>query len=63
MSLFNDLIEWSQTEKRGLTIFIKGQTVAGVVVKIIGEEAIEVKSQTYSRVVIRLDSIDAMAAA
>ena len=63
MSFFNELIEWSQTEKRGLTIFIKGQTVAGVVVKIIGGEAIEVRSQTYSRVVIRLDSIDAMAAA
>lgn len=30
MSSFNELIEWSQTEKRGLTIFIKGQTVAGV---------------------------------
>jgi endonuclease YncB( thermonuclease family) len=63
MRSFNELIEWSQTEKRGLTIFIKGQTVAGVVVKIIAGEAIEVRSQTYSRVVIRLDSIDAMAAA
>jgi endonuclease YncB( thermonuclease family) len=63
MSSFNELIEWSQTEKRGLTFFIKGQTVAGVVVKIIAGEAIEVRSQTYSRVVIRLDSIDAMAAA
>jgi endonuclease YncB( thermonuclease family) len=63
MSFYNELIEWSQAEKRGLTIFIKGQTVAGVVVKIIDGEAIEVRSQTYSRVVIRLDSIDAMAAA
>ena len=63
MSSFNELIEWSETEKRGLTIFIKGQTVAGVVVKVIAGEAIEVRSQTYSRVVIRLDSIDAMAAA
>lgn len=63
MSLFNELIEWSQKEKRGLTIFVKGQTVAGIVVKVIGAEAIEVRSQTYSRVVIRLDAIDAMAAA
>jgi hypothetical protein len=63
MSLFNELIEWSQKEKRGLTIFVKGQTVAGIVVKVIGSEAIEVRSQTYSRVVIRLDAIDAMAAA
>jgi hypothetical protein len=63
MNLFNDLIEWSQKEKRGLTIFIKGQTVAGIVVKVIGTEAIELRSQTYSRLIIRLDAIDAVAAA
>ncbi len=62
MNLFSELIEWSQKEKRGLTLFIKGQTVAGVVVKVIGTEAIELKSQMYSRLIVRLDSIDCMAA-
>lgn len=62
MNLFSELIEWSQKEKRGLTLFIKGQTVAGIVIRVIGTEAIELKSQTYSRLIVRLDSIDGMAA-
>ncbi|HEX8370675.1 MAG TPA: hypothetical protein VF604_19170 [Pyrinomonadaceae bacterium] len=59
--LFRELIELSQNEKRGLTIFIKGQTISGGVTKIIGTEAIEVRSQMYSRSVIRIESIDAIA--
>ena len=61
MELFKELIELSHKEKRGLTIFIKGQTIAGIVTQIIGLEAIEVRNQTFSRVIIRLDAIDAMA--
>lgn len=61
MELFKELIELSHKEKRGLTIFIKGQTIAGIVTQIIGLDAIEVRNQTFSRVIIRLDAIDAMA--
>jgi hypothetical protein len=59
--MFKDLLELSQNEKRGLTIFIKGQTIAGSVTKIIGTEAVEVRSQMYSRAIIRIESIDAIA--
>jgi hypothetical protein len=61
MELFKELIETSLKEKRGLTIFIKGQTIAGIVTQIIGLEAIEVRNQTYSKVIIRLDAVDAVA--
>lgn len=61
MELFKELIETSLKEKRGLMIFIKGQTIAGVVTQIIGLEAIEVRNQTFSKAIIRLDAIDAMA--
>jgi len=61
MELFKELIELSHKEKRGLTIFIKGQTIAGIVTQIIGLEAIEVRNQTFSRIIIRLDAVDAMA--
>ena len=59
--IFKELIELSQREKRGLTIYFNGLTTAGVVVRIIGTEAVELKSQMYSRTVVRLDSIDAAA--
>jgi hypothetical protein len=58
---YQELIELSQKEKKGLTFFVRGQTVAGVVVRTIGNEAVEVRSQTYSRVIIRLESVDAVA--
>lgn len=61
MDLFKDLIETSMKEKRGLTIFLKGQTIAGIVTQIIGLEAIEVRNQTFSRIIVRLDAIEAMA--
>lgn len=61
MELFKDLIRMSHDEKRGLTIFIKGQTIAGVVTQIIGLEAIEVRNQTFSKIIIRLDAVDAIA--
>jgi hypothetical protein len=61
MELFKDLIETSMKEKRGLTIFIKGQTITGIVTQIIGLEAIEVRNQTFSKVIVRLDVVDAMA--
>lgn len=58
---FQELIEVSQKEKKGLTFFVSGQTIAGLVVRTIGNEAVEVRSQTYSRVIIRLASVDAVA--
>jgi hypothetical protein len=61
VELFKELIELSHKEKRGLTIFIKGQTIAGIVTQIIGLEAIEVRNQTFSRIIIRLDIVEAMA--
>lgn len=62
MNSFSELIEWSAKEKRGLTFFVNGQTVAGIVVKVGEDGTIELKSQTYSRIIVRLDSVDAVAA-
>lgn len=58
---YQELIEQSQKEKKGLTFFIKGQTIGGLVTKVIGSGAVEVRNQTYSRVIIRLDQVDAVA--
>ena len=59
---FQELFDYSQKEKKGLTFFIQGQTIAGVVTKIIGDDAIEVRNQSSNRIIIRLDRIDAVAA-
>ena len=58
---WNELMQLSQKEKKGLTFYIKGETVPGIVTNMIGDDFVEVRNQTHSRIVIRLDSIDAIA--
>jgi hypothetical protein len=59
--IFKELFETSQNEKRGLTIYINGQTVAGIVTKIIGTEAVEVRNQMFNRIILIVDEIDGIA--
>ena len=61
MQAYKELLELSQKEKKGLTFFLKGQTVAGIVTRILHEDAVEVRNQTYGCIVVRLASIDALA--
>ena len=58
---FQELIDQSLKEKKGLTFFIKGQTIGGAVTKQNAPGIVEVRNQTYSRVIIRLDQVDAVA--
>ena len=58
---FRELLERSEKEKKGLTFFVRGQTISGIVVKIAGADAVEVRNQTFSRIIIKLESIDALA--
>ena len=58
--MFEDLLEVSQKEKKGVLIVMKGHTLPGVVVRIAGD-SVELRSREYSRIVVRLDSIDAVA--
>ncbi len=58
---YQELFERSAKEKKGLNIYVRGQTIGAVFVKMIGNDAIELRNQTYGRIVIRLDSIDAVA--
>ena len=59
---YQELFAASQKDKRGLTFFVKGQSIPGVVTKIIGTDAVEVRNQTHGRIIIRIDQIDALAA-
>ncbi len=59
-----ELFEASQKDKKGLMLYVKGQTIAGVVVRIggsLGEDTLELRSREYSRIVVKIDSIDAAA--
>ncbi|HLK66863.1 MAG TPA: hypothetical protein VKU19_25695 [Bryobacteraceae bacterium] len=57
-----ELLEASQNEKKGLMLYVKGQSIAGIVVKISGD-TVEMRSREYSRIAVRIESIDAVAMA
>ncbi len=55
-----ELLETSQKEKKGVMVYFKGQSIAGVVTRIEGD-TIELRSREYSRIVVRVEAIDAVA--
>jgi hypothetical protein len=62
----HELFQASLKEKKGLTLYVKGQTIAGVVVSVgggVGGDTLELRSREYSRIVVRFESIDAVAMA
>ena len=61
LELFKELIERSRDEKRGLTIYVNGQTIIGVVTEIINEQAIELRSQQYHKATVLIEAIEAIA--
>jgi hypothetical protein len=61
-SMFRSILESSQNEKKGVMLWVRGQSVPGMVVKIEADH-VEMKSREYGRIVVRLDSIDAAAIA
>jgi len=51
----------AQQDKKGVTLYIGGQTVGGAVLRIEPGQWVELRSQQFGRLVIRLDRIDAVA--
>lgn len=61
-SMFQQILEASMNEKKGVTLWVKGQSLPGVVTKL-NADSVEMRSREYSRIVVKLDSIDAAAIA
>jgi len=58
---FEEVLNQSLAQKKGLSIYIAGQVINGVFVKRIDANTIEVRNQTFGRILIRVDRIDAIA--
>jgi hypothetical protein len=61
-SMFRSILEASQNEKKGLMLWVRGQSIPGMVVKI-EAETVELRSREYGRIVVRIESLDAAAMA
>ena len=52
----------AQQDKRGITIYVAGQTIGGAVTRVEPGQWVEMKNQTSGKIIVRLDRIDAIAA-
>ena len=48
--------------KRGILLYVGGQTLAGAVTRIEAGQWVELRSQQWGKIVVRIDRIDAIAA-
>ena len=49
-------------DKRGITLYVNGQTISGAVTRIEAGQWVELRNQQYGRIIVRLDRIDGIAA-
>jgi hypothetical protein len=61
--VFKEILTVSKDTKKGLTLFLDGNSIAGLVTNITEDGYVELRSQQYSRIVVRLDRISAIALA
>jgi len=60
--MFRNILEASMNEKKGLMLYVKGQAIPGIVVKL-EADCVDLRSREYGRIVVRLESLDAVAMA
>ncbi|MFO1328842.1 MAG: hypothetical protein U1F56_15900 [Rubrivivax sp.] len=53
-------LQAAQQDKKGVTLHVSGQAIGGGVVRIEPGQVVELKSQQYGRIVVRIDRIDAL---
>ena len=58
--MFQQILESSQNDKKGIQLYVRGQAIPGVVTKI-NADSVELRSREYSKIVVKLESIDAAA--
>lgn len=49
-------------DKRGITLYVNGQTISGAVTRIEPGKWVELRNQQFGRILVRLDRIDGIAA-
>ncbi|MGE3848875.1 MAG: hypothetical protein AB7I01_18505 [Gammaproteobacteria bacterium] len=58
---YQALLKESLEKKFGLTFYLNGATVPGVVTNIGDDGYVEVRNQEHGRIIIRMDRVDAIA--
>ena len=52
----------AQQDKRGITLYVAGQTIAGAVTRVEPGQWVEMRNQISGKIIVRIDRIDGIAA-
>jgi hypothetical protein len=55
-----EMLESSLNDKKSVTLYMKGQSLGGLVTKMAGD-FVELRNREFSRILVRIDVIDAAA--
>ena len=55
-----EMLESSQNDKKSVTLYVKGQSLGGMVMKVTGD-FVELRNREFNRILVRIDAIDAAA--
>ena len=56
-----DAFNAAMASKRGVTLYVSGQTIGGAITRIEPGQYVELRSQEFSKIVVRWDRIDGIA--
>jgi hypothetical protein len=56
-----EMLEGSLRDKKSVTLYLDGHILAGRVVRLAGKDAVELASREFGRILVRLESIHAVA--
>jgi len=56
-----DAINAALASKRGVTLYVNGQTIGGAITKVEPGQYVELRSQEFGRIVVRWERIDGIA--
>ena len=51
----------AQADQKGVTVYVQGQQIGGGVLRIEPGQWVEMRSQQYGKIIVRLDRIDGLA--
>jgi hypothetical protein len=62
INTMKEMLETSQNEKKSVTLYVKGQNIGGLVMRMAGD-FVELRNREFGKILVRIDMIDAAAMA
>ena len=63
MTTIQELLTASRDSKKGVVVYFNGGSIGGLVTAIAADGVVEMRSQQYTKILVRMDAVQAVAMA